>query len=366
MGTLGQDFRYGWRMLRKQPGFTAVAVITLALAIGANTAIFSVVYPVLLRPLPFGNPDQLVTVGESRDKIGCCSYSASYPDYLDWKNSAKSFQSIAGYGGDAYTITGNGDPKTVFAAMVTTNFFSTLGVTPMLGRDFLPGEDLPSGQGPTVALLTYSFWRSDFGGDRSIVGRQVRLDGKPVTIVGILPRDFELTPAGILPIWVPLHLNHYELTARDCALVQRDCAAGSGSDAGAGELGDEHHRRAAGPAISASRCRHSRVGGAAAPAGCRRHSAAVAGAVWRGGFRVAGRLCQPRYPDVQPIRRPPPRIRGTLRARRQPVAPCSAVAYRKLPAVANGRGHWFSGRADRRLAIRRGPSPMRSSASCLI
>jgi predicted permease len=215
MGTLGQDFRYGLRMLRKQPGFTAVAVITLALAIGANTAIFSAVYPVLMRPLPFSDPAQLVTVGESQEKIGCCSYSASYPDYLDWKNSAKSFQSIAGYGGDAYTITGNGDPKTVFAAMVTTNFFSTLGVTPMLGRNFLPGEDLPSGQGPTVALLTYSFWRSDFGGDRSIVGRQVRLDGKPVTIVGILPRDFELTPAGILPIWVPLHLNHYELTARD-------------------------------------------------------------------------------------------------------------------------------------------------------
>src|ERR1700761_6136635 len=108
MGTLSQDFRYGLRMLRKQPGFTAVAVITLALAIGANTAIFSIVYPVLLRPLPFAHPDQLVTVGESRQKIGCCSYAASYPDYLDWTKTAKSFESLAGYGGDAYTITGNG------------------------------------------------------------------------------------------------------------------------------------------------------------------------------------------------------------------------------------------------------------------
>ncbi len=215
MGTLSQDFRYGLRMLRKQPGFTAVAVVTLALAIGANTAIFSIVYPVLLRSLPFANPNQLVTVGESRQKIACCSYATSYPDYLDWRANAKSFQSLAGYGGDAYTITGNGDPKTVFAAMVTTNFFSTLGVTPVLGRDFLPGEDLPSGQGPNVALLTYDFWRSDFGGDPKIIGRLVRLDGKLVTIVGILPRNFELTPAGILPIWVPLHLNNYERTARD-------------------------------------------------------------------------------------------------------------------------------------------------------
>jgi putative ABC transport system permease protein len=215
MGTLSQDFRYGLRMLRKQPGFTAVAVMTLALAIGANTAIFSIVYPVLLRPLPFANPDQLVTVGESRQKIDCCSYSTSYPNYLDWKANAKSFQSLAGYGGDAYTITGHGEPKTVFAAMVTTNFFSTLGVTPVLGRGFLPGEDLPSGQGPNVALLTYDFWRSDFGGDSKIIGRAVRLDGRPVTIVGILPRNFELTPAGILPIWVPLHLNNYERTARD-------------------------------------------------------------------------------------------------------------------------------------------------------
>ena len=214
MGTLSQDFRYGLRMLRKQPGFTAVAVITLALAIGANTAIFSAVYPVLLRPLPFRNPERLVTVGESRDRIGCCTYFASYPDYLDWQRNTKSFQSLAGYGADAYTITGNGDPKTVFAAMVSTNFFSTLGVTPMLGRDFLPGEDLPSGAGPNVAMLTYQFWQSDFGGDRSVIGRVVHLDGKPVTIVGILPRTFELTPAGILPIWVPLHLNAYERTAR--------------------------------------------------------------------------------------------------------------------------------------------------------
>src|SRR5580658_2354123 len=132
MGTLKQDFRFGLRMLRKNPGYTAVAIITLALAIGANTAIFSVVYPVLLRPLPFRDADRLVTIGEGRHQVGCCSYVASYPDFLDWKRSAKSFQSLAGYAPDAFTITGNGDAKTMFCAMVTTNFFSTMGVSPVL------------------------------------------------------------------------------------------------------------------------------------------------------------------------------------------------------------------------------------------
>src|ERR1700761_7352565 len=189
MGTLRQDFRYGLRMLRRSPGFTAAAVITLALAIGANTAIFSIVYPVLLRPLPYHDADRLVTIGDTRHKT-CCSYVASYPDFQDWARDARSFESLAGHAPDAFTVTGNGEPKTLFCAMVTVNFFSTLGVTPILGRDFLPGEDLPEGPGPNVALLTFDFWRSDFGGDPKIVGRVVHLDGRPVTVVGILPRNF--------------------------------------------------------------------------------------------------------------------------------------------------------------------------------
>jgi len=201
-------------MLRKSPGFTTVAIITLALAIGANTAIFSVVYPVLLRPLPYHDPGRLVTIGEQRHSSGCCSYIASYPDFQDWKRTAKSFQSLAGYASDAFTISGDGEPMTMFCAMATPNFFSTLGVTPFLGRDFAAGEDLPEGSGPTVALLSYDFWKSYFAGDSKVIGRVVRLDNKPVTIIGVLPRDFELSPAGLAPIWVPLHLNLYETTAR--------------------------------------------------------------------------------------------------------------------------------------------------------
>ncbi len=215
MGTLSQDLRYGLRMLRKSPGFTTAAIVTLALAIGANTAIFSVVYPVLLRPLPFRDPDKLVTLGESRHRTGCCSYNASYPDFEDWTRTVKSFQALAGYAPDAFTVTGNGEPKTMFNEMVTTNFFSTLGVAPILGRDFAAGEDLPEGSGPTVAILSYNLWKSDFAGDPKVIGRVVRMDNKPVTIIGVLPRSFEFEPAGVVPFWVPLHLNPYETTARN-------------------------------------------------------------------------------------------------------------------------------------------------------
>ena len=215
MGTLRQDFRYGLRMLRKSPGFTVAAIVTLALAIGANTAIFSVVYPVLLRPLPFRDPERLVTIGEARHKTGCCAYNASYPDFLDWIRTAKSFESLAGYSADVFALSGSGEPKTVFCDMVTVNFFSTLGVSPILGRDFAAGEDLPEGSGPTVVILSFDFWKSDFGGDPGVIGRVVRMDNKPVTIIGVLPRDFEFVPAGATPFWVPIHLNPYEATARN-------------------------------------------------------------------------------------------------------------------------------------------------------
>ena len=220
MGQLAQDFRYGMRMLRKSRGFTTVAVITLALAIGANTAIFSVVYPALIRPLPYRQPDRLVTLGENRRQSNCCAFTSSYPDYLDWNRSAKSFESLAGFSSDGFTLTGTGDPKMVFGAMVTSNFFSTLGVRPMLGRDFVPGDELPEGAGPAVAMLSYNFWRSDFSADPSVIGRAVRLDNKAITVVGVLPRDFELATAASSPLWVPLHTNAYTGTARNARWLE--------------------------------------------------------------------------------------------------------------------------------------------------
>lgn len=213
MGTILQDFRHAARMLFKSPGFTAVAIVTLALGIGANTAIFSVVYVSLLRPLPYHQPDRLLVLGETRQDQGDDGFSSSFPDFLDWSRTAKSFQSLAGYGFDAFTLSGNGEPKNVFATQVTTNFFRTLGVKPMLGRDFAEGEDVSDG--PHVAILSYSAWHTEFGGDPNVVGRTYRLDDKPAIIVGVLPRDFEFAPSNIAGnLWVPLHPEGDALTRR--------------------------------------------------------------------------------------------------------------------------------------------------------
>jgi predicted permease len=221
-----QNLRYAVRTLLKNPGFTVIAVLTLALGIGANAAIFSVVYSALLRSLPYKDPGKLVTLAEGRGQAGGQAFDASYPDFLDWRRMAKSYQALAGFGGDGFTLTGNGEPKTVSAVQVTTNLLSTLAVRPILGRDFVDGEDKPDG--PHVALLTYGFWRSEFGGDPGIVGRTIRLDNKPATVIGILPREFEFAPGRSAPLWVPLHLTQDPATRRSLRWMQVIARLGPG------------------------------------------------------------------------------------------------------------------------------------------
>jgi putative ABC transport system permease protein len=206
MSAIWQNLRYAVRSLVKNPGFTVVAVLTLALGIGANTAIFSTVYSALLKPLPYYQPERLVTIGEGRGQTRgneAQSANTSNPDFQDWKKMTKSFQSLAAYGFDAFTLTGNGDPKNVFATQVTANFLRTLGVKPALGRDFVDGEDTLDG--PHAVILTNGFWRSDFGSDPGVIGRTIRLDGRPLTIVGVLPREFQFAPTNDFPLWVPMH-----------------------------------------------------------------------------------------------------------------------------------------------------------------
>jgi predicted permease len=214
MGTLMQNLRYAVRALWNSPGFALVVVLTLALGIGANTAIFSVVHSALLRPLPYREPGKLLHVGETRSQLdnSLAGAQASYPDYLDWKHTAKSFQSFAGYSGDAFTLAVNGEPKNTFAAQVTPNFFSTLGVKLALGRDFV--EDEMQSDGPHVTILSDGFWRTEFGADSKIVGRVIHLDGKPATIIGVLPREFEFAPANSAPVWVPIHQTGDPITRR--------------------------------------------------------------------------------------------------------------------------------------------------------
>lgn len=208
---LRQDARFGIRMLRKAPGFTAVAILTLALGTGATTAIFSVVYAALLRPLPYEKPSSLITLGEIRGSLELGSqldtqyWNASYPDYLDWTRQSKAFQSLAGFSGDAFTIRTAGESGFLPAGEATINFFSTLGVKPILGRDFAAGEDIP--KGPSVAILTYGYWKSRFGGDPTVIGQAIQLDDNSVTIIGVLPKEFEFAPRSTADIWVPLHLS---------------------------------------------------------------------------------------------------------------------------------------------------------------
>jgi putative ABC transport system permease protein len=208
-----QDVRYGLRMLRKSPGFAAIAILTLALGIGANTAIFSVVYAALLRPLPYFQANRLFTLSEARPRVQDPYWETSYPNYQDWTKQSRTFQAMAGFAEDGFVFRGGAEPQLLSAAMATPNFFSTLGVKPMLGHDFPADEDIAAAE-PRVALLTYGFWRTQFGGNPNIVGRSIQLNNSSVTIIGVLPGSFEFAPAGATQIWVPLHLGNFYLAQR--------------------------------------------------------------------------------------------------------------------------------------------------------
>ncbi|MDE3135769.1 MAG: ABC transporter permease, partial [Acidobacteriota bacterium] len=186
--TFWQDTRYGARMLRKNPWFTLAAVLTLALGIGANTAIFSVVNAVLLRPLPYNDANKLVVLNETNQRVGLVS--VSYPDFLDWRQQNHSFSAMAAASDMDFDLAGAGQPELVGGYAVSPNFLSLLGVRPILGRDFVPAEEKP-GTAP-VALISYKLWQSHFGGAVDVVGKTLRLDDKVFTIIGVLPANFRL------------------------------------------------------------------------------------------------------------------------------------------------------------------------------
>ncbi|MEJ2010307.1 MAG: ABC transporter permease [Acidobacteriota bacterium] len=183
---LAQDVRYGLRQLRRNPGFTAVAVVTLALGIGANTAIFSVIDGVLLAPLPYHQSNRLVVVGQINQHGQ--HQPVSYPDFRDWQRSAHSFQQIAAYHFEAHDLTNPGQPKHLYGKGVTPNFFSTLGVKLALGREFTPQEDRYGGT--PVAIISNRLWRNRFAGSPAALGKVVTLEGRDYTVVGVLPRGF--------------------------------------------------------------------------------------------------------------------------------------------------------------------------------
>ena len=200
MGTLLSDLRYGFRMLTKNPGFTAVAVLTLALGMGATTTIFSVVDAVLLRPLPYKDSAQLVVMREKTHRVG--DVSVSYPDFLDWRQQSRVFAGMAAAHNVGFNLGGITQPESIGGYAVSPNFLSLLGVRPILGRDFLPAEET-AGTAP-VALLSYRLWQSHFASDSRVMGREITLDGRDYAVVGVLPASFRflqdtdvLTPIGV-------------------------------------------------------------------------------------------------------------------------------------------------------------------------
>ncbi|HKD82960.1 MAG TPA: ABC transporter permease [Candidatus Angelobacter sp.] len=188
MITLFQDIRFGLRMLRKSPGFTVIALITLALGIGANTAIFSIVNAVLIKPLPYPDPDRLVFMTSAFSNNGNTrNFATSYADFLDWRATAKSFSGMASYHDDSATLTGTGEPLHISGTTVAGDFFSILGTQPILGRGFTREDEKP---GTRVVVLSHELWQSVFHGDRGIVGQAITLDKQRYTVVGVMPAGF--------------------------------------------------------------------------------------------------------------------------------------------------------------------------------
>ena len=197
MSSLFQDIRYAARLLRRQPGFTIVAVLTLALGIGANTAVFTVVNGVLLRPLPYHEPDRLVVLLYGRP--GRVTQWFSPPNYRDFVDRSAAFQDAAAFTPSTANVTGSGEPERVEGASVSWNYFNVLGVTMRLGRGFVEGEEAGDG---TVAVISDGLWRRLYGGRSDAIGSTIRLDGRARTIVGIAPADVDLPPG--TEFWQPL------------------------------------------------------------------------------------------------------------------------------------------------------------------
>ena len=183
-----EDVRYGLRVLAKNPGFATIAVFTLALGIGANTALFSIVNGVLLNPLPYPHPEQLTILRESKPNFA--QGSVSYPNFLDWRKDNTTFSSMAAVRFNSFILTGLGDAEQIDALFVTSDFFSTLGVNPVLGRSFAPGEDR-IGAAPTV-MISAGFWKRKFASDPAVLGKTLTLDGRDFTVIGVVPASFNL------------------------------------------------------------------------------------------------------------------------------------------------------------------------------
>jgi predicted permease len=215
--TMWQDLRHGVRTLLKKPGFTVVAVLTLALGIGANTAIFSVINVVLLKPLPYKDPDRLVMVWENNPQRDFDMFPVSPANYADWRDQNTVFEDIGTSTSAMYTMTGRGEPESLLAYRFSENFFRVMGVEPVLGRTFTPEEDQAGNN--RVAILSHSLWQRLFGGDTAALGQALTLDGQSYTVIGVMPPSFD-HPTRDTQLWTPLALPANLLGQRRASILR--------------------------------------------------------------------------------------------------------------------------------------------------
>lgn len=213
MSDAWRDLRFGVRVLLKRPVFTVVAVLTLALGIGANAAIFGVVDAVLLKPLPFANPDRLAQIWERDQKTGDDHDSVMAANYLDWRSRSHSFDELAAHAGTSVNLTGLAEPERIRAARVSASLFPLLGVQPEIGRVFFSDEDQPGHQ--RVVVISNRLWKSNFGGDPEVIGRTLTLNNQDYLVVGVMPSRFALPLNESSDIWTPLVFTPEELTLRN-------------------------------------------------------------------------------------------------------------------------------------------------------
>src|SRR5690348_6891832 len=203
MRVLLTDLRYAARILSQDPGFGLIAVLALALGIGATTAMFSVVDAVLLRPLPYSDPDRLAWVAVAFPRMGLEFLLG--PDYLEWSQQNHVFENLAAFDSTSCDLTGGDEPVRLLCGTVTQAFFAVVGVEPVLGRSFIPSEDQP--QGPMAVILSYGLWRRRFGGDHGVLSRAVTLDGETYTVIGVMPPGFLFPDQSKVDVLVPQRLD---------------------------------------------------------------------------------------------------------------------------------------------------------------
>src|SRR5215469_3574860 len=201
---LWQDIRYGGRMVRKNPGFAAAAVITMAVGIGATTAIFSIVYAVLLKPLPYPDPDRIMRLWVTVPEKGVNRLVFSGANYEDVRDQSKTFLALAAHRGWPYIVTGGNEPLRVFGERVSPSLFEVLGVAPLMGRTFTPTEDIQGND--SVVVVSYKFWQGYLGGATDIVGRSITVSDAQLTVIGVMPADFQF-PSQETDLWLPLAMT---------------------------------------------------------------------------------------------------------------------------------------------------------------